>query len=80
MFGPCSFINVIGGRKEEDEDGRSRKNMVEVAIVLKLLRNLYKSVSNFGVMLIFFFQCFNDFNLQMFSFCNIYRSSFICNG
>ncbi|XP_068331789.1 uncharacterized protein [Pyrus communis] len=42
MFGPYSFINVIGGREEKDEDGRSRKNMVEVAIVLKILRNLYK--------------------------------------
>ncbi|XP_021823635.1 uncharacterized protein LOC110764898 [Prunus avium] len=42
MFGPFSFINVIGGREEKDEDGRSRKNMVEVAIILKLLRKLYK--------------------------------------
>ncbi|XP_061990361.1 uncharacterized protein LOC133708840 [Rosa rugosa] len=42
MFGPYSFINVIGGREEKDEDGHSRKNMVEVAIVSKILRNLYK--------------------------------------
>ncbi|KAM1846609.1 hypothetical protein ACFX14_011002 [Malus domestica] len=42
MFGPYSFINVIGGREEKDEDGRSRKNMVEVAIVLKIIRNVYK--------------------------------------
>ncbi|BFG15995.1 hypothetical protein CerSpe_022680 [Prunus speciosa] len=42
MFGPFSFINVIGGREEKDEDGRSRKNMVEVAIILKILRKLYK--------------------------------------
>ncbi|XP_062007129.1 uncharacterized protein LOC133724421 [Rosa rugosa] len=42
MFGPYSFINVIGGREEKDEDGRSRKNMVEVAIVSQILRNLYK--------------------------------------
>ncbi|KAK9932130.1 hypothetical protein M0R45_019379 [Rubus argutus] len=42
MFGPYSFANVNDGREEKDEDGHSRKNMVEVAIVLKLLRNLYK--------------------------------------
>ncbi|CAL8993557.1 unnamed protein product [Prunus brigantina] len=42
MFGPFSFINVIDGREEKDEDGRSRKNMVEVAIILKILRKLYK--------------------------------------
>ena len=58
MFGPYSFINVVGGREEKDEDGRSRKNMVEVAIVLKILRNLYKSMSSSGVMLIFFFSVF----------------------
>ncbi|KAJ6726124.1 MAMMARY TURMOR VIRUS RECEPTOR-like protein 1 2 MTVR1 2 [Salix purpurea] len=45
MFGPYSFINVIGGREELDEVGHSRKNMVEVAIVLKLLRGLYKAWS-----------------------------------
>ncbi|KAI5351783.1 hypothetical protein L3X38_004674 [Prunus dulcis] len=42
MFGPFSFINVIGGREEKDEDGRSRKNMVEVAIILKILQKLYE--------------------------------------
>ncbi|KAJ6321838.1 hypothetical protein OIU77_011843 [Salix suchowensis] len=45
MFGPYSFINVIGGREELDDVGHSRKNMVEVAIVLKLLRGLYKAWS-----------------------------------
>ncbi|KAI5351771.1 hypothetical protein L3X38_004662 [Prunus dulcis] len=42
MFGPFSFINVISGREEKDEDGHSRKNMIEVAIILKILRKLYK--------------------------------------
>ncbi|KAL3582367.1 hypothetical protein D5086_016699 [Populus alba] len=45
MFGPYTFINVIGGREELDDVGHSRKNMVEVAIVLKLLRSLYKAWS-----------------------------------
>ncbi|KAF3432418.1 hypothetical protein FNV43_RR27158 [Rhamnella rubrinervis] len=43
MYGTYSFINVIGGREEKDDDGLSRRNMVEVAIVLKILRNLYKA-------------------------------------
>ncbi|XP_052204545.1 uncharacterized protein LOC127809631 isoform X2 [Diospyros lotus] len=41
MFGPYSFINVIGGREEVDDDGRSRRNMVEVAIVVKIVQHLY---------------------------------------
>ncbi|XP_060669556.1 uncharacterized protein LOC132800264 isoform X1 [Ziziphus jujuba] len=43
MYGPYSFINVIGGREEKDDDGRSWRNMVEVAIVLKILQNLYRA-------------------------------------
>ncbi|XP_065872271.1 uncharacterized protein [Euphorbia lathyris] len=43
MFGPYSFINVLGGREEMDDVGHSRLNTVEVAIVSKLLRSLYKA-------------------------------------
>ncbi|XP_062113026.1 uncharacterized protein LOC133824169 isoform X1 [Humulus lupulus] len=43
MFGTYSFLNVIGGREEKDDDGHSRKNMVEVALVIKILQNLYKA-------------------------------------
>lgn len=42
MFGPYSFLNVIGGSEEKDDDGHSRKNLVEVAIVLKIVQNLHK--------------------------------------
>ncbi|KAF2298178.1 hypothetical protein GH714_016782 [Hevea brasiliensis] len=45
MFGPYSFINVTGGREEVDDVGHSRRNMVEVAIVLKLVHCLYKEWS-----------------------------------
>ena len=44
MFGSYSFINVVGGKEEKDDDGRSRRNMVEVAIVIKILKNLYTGV------------------------------------
>ncbi|WCJ17630.1 P-loop containing nucleoside triphosphate hydrolases superfamily protein [Euphorbia peplus] len=43
MFGPYSFINVFGGREEKDDVGHSRLNTVEVAIVLKLVKTLYKA-------------------------------------
>ncbi|KAL3635036.1 hypothetical protein CASFOL_022090 [Castilleja foliolosa] len=48
MFGPYSFINVHGGKEELDDAGRSRRNMVEVAVVVKLLQKLFKAwnVSN----------------------------------
>ncbi|KAF7142000.1 hypothetical protein RHSIM_Rhsim06G0167800 [Rhododendron simsii] len=42
MFGPYSFINVIGGKEEKDDAEHSRRNMVEVAVVVKILQKLYK--------------------------------------
>ncbi|PWA76942.1 uvrD-like Helicase, ATP-binding domain, P-loop containing nucleoside triphosphate hydrolase [Artemisia annua] len=50
MFGSYSFINVVGGREEKDDDGRSLRNMVEVAVVNKLVKNLYKALSNLFLM------------------------------
>lgn len=44
MYGPYSFINVSEGREEVDDDGRSRRNMVEAAVVAKILHNLFKSM------------------------------------
>ncbi|KAF3974968.1 hypothetical protein CMV_001742 [Castanea mollissima] len=43
MFGPYSFISVIDGREEKDDSERSWRNMVEVSIVMKILKNLYKA-------------------------------------
>ncbi|KAK2635999.1 hypothetical protein Ddye_030791 [Dipteronia dyeriana] len=43
MFGPYSFISIINGREELDDVGHSRKNLVEVSVVLKILQNLYKA-------------------------------------
>ncbi|KAL6538714.1 hypothetical protein OROGR_012702 [Orobanche gracilis] len=45
MFGPYSFINVCDGREEFDDVGHSIRNMVEVAVILKLLRKLFKEWS-----------------------------------
>ncbi|KAK8699566.1 hypothetical protein V6N13_115649 [Hibiscus sabdariffa] len=42
MFGPYSFINV-SGREEMDDLGLNCRNMVEVALVLRLLRTLFKA-------------------------------------
>ncbi|KAK6921526.1 protein of unknown function DUF6469 [Dillenia turbinata] len=43
MFGPYSFINIYGGREVQDEAGYSRRNMVEVGVVVKLIQNIYKA-------------------------------------
>ncbi|XP_065632688.1 uncharacterized protein LOC111996915 isoform X2 [Quercus suber] len=43
MFGPYSFISVIDGREEKDDSERSWRNMVEVSIVMKILKNLSKA-------------------------------------
>ncbi|XP_044475467.1 uncharacterized protein LOC123203246 isoform X4 [Mangifera indica] len=40
IFRPYSFINILEGR--EEFIGHSSRNMVEVAVVMKILQNLYK--------------------------------------
>ncbi|XP_011048852.1 PREDICTED: uncharacterized protein LOC105142765 isoform X1 [Populus euphratica] len=41
MYGPYSFINVANG-KEQSNDGRSKKNLVEVAVVSAIVASLFK--------------------------------------
>ncbi|XP_068646917.1 uncharacterized protein [Aristolochia californica] len=48
MYGAYSFINITDGREEKDEFGRSRKNMVEVAVVIRILRSLHKAWDGTG--------------------------------
>ncbi|XP_030461793.2 uncharacterized protein LOC115681846 [Syzygium oleosum] len=43
MFGPYSFISIPDGREEVGDDGFSLKNPVEVEVVLRILRNLYRA-------------------------------------
>ncbi|KAH1189210.1 TPR and ankyrin repeat-containing protein 1 [Glycine max] len=46
MFGPYSFINVFEGKEQFDDAGRSYKNMAEVAVVMTILKNLFKAWLN----------------------------------
>ncbi|XP_058076265.1 uncharacterized protein LOC131224851 [Magnolia sinica] len=46
MYGAYSFIHIADGR--EKKDGTSWKNMVEVAVVLKVIRSLFKSWDGTG--------------------------------
>ncbi|KAM0997557.1 hypothetical protein EV1_007483 [Malus domestica] len=41
-YGRYSFIKVIGGQAEKEGDEHNRKNIVEVAVVMKILRYLFK--------------------------------------
>ncbi|XP_011091752.2 uncharacterized protein LOC105172113 [Sesamum indicum] len=43
MFGPYSFIDIRCGREELDDYGRSRRNMFEVAVIVKLVQKLFKA-------------------------------------
>ncbi|CAM8956395.1 unnamed protein product [Rhodiola kirilowii] len=43
MFGSYSFINIFGAREEIDDFKHSRRNLVEVAAVVKIIRNLHKA-------------------------------------
>lgn len=44
MYGSYSFINIAIGKETTDSSGRSRRNMIEVAVVLQILKNLYKGM------------------------------------
>ena len=41
MYGPFSFINVTNW-KEDQDNGFSRKNMLEVAVVAEIVASLFK--------------------------------------
>ena len=45
MFGPYSFINVPGGNEDGDGDDYSLRNIVEAAVVVKIVQKLYKGMS-----------------------------------
>ncbi|BAT88931.1 hypothetical protein VIGAN_05257800 [Vigna angularis var. angularis] len=53
MFGPYSFINVVGGKEQFDDEGSSYKNLAEVAVVMTILKNLHKGCV--AVQLLFLF-------------------------
>ena len=57
MFGPYSFINVSHGA-EQFHNSHSRKNMVEVAVVVEILASLFKGnflqLTNFWRMTFFY--------------------------
>ncbi|KAJ8629370.1 hypothetical protein MRB53_022693 [Persea americana] len=48
LYGAYSFINIADGREEKEDTGNSWRNMVEVAVVLKIVSCLYKSLANTG--------------------------------
>ncbi|XP_058076289.1 uncharacterized protein LOC131224868 [Magnolia sinica] len=48
MYGAYSFINIADGREEKDYIGSSFKNMVEVAVVVQIVRSLFKSWQGTG--------------------------------
>ncbi|KAK9088756.1 hypothetical protein Scep_027838 [Stephania cephalantha] len=56
MFGPYSFINIADGREEVGDIGHSYRNMVEVALVMKIVREVF--------MVIGFYMRFEDDSLE----------------
>lgn len=45
LFGPYSFINISCGKEEMDDVQCCIKNMVEVAVVTRIVHNMYKGIS-----------------------------------
>ncbi|XP_020084770.1 LOW QUALITY PROTEIN: uncharacterized protein LOC109707703 [Ananas comosus] len=48
MYGAYSFINIEHGKEGKDKYGRSLKNMIEVAVVVQILKKLFKASVTFG--------------------------------
>lgn len=44
MYGAYSFINIEHGMEGKDKYGRSLKNMIEVAVVVQILKKLFRGV------------------------------------
>ena len=44
LFGYFSFINISCGKEEMDDVQNSRKNMLEVAVVIKIVGKLFKGM------------------------------------
>ena len=44
-FGSYTLINVTDGREDKEGTGNSRRNMVEVAVVLHLIQTIFKCMS-----------------------------------
>ncbi|XP_057835542.2 uncharacterized protein LOC131045894 isoform X2 [Cryptomeria japonica] len=42
MYGTYAFINITDAREEEDDFGKSKRNIVEAAVVLHILSKLFK--------------------------------------
>jgi superfamily I DNA and/or RNA helicase len=44
MFGPYSFINVETGEEDSDNSGLSKKNIIEVAVIVHILKELSQGI------------------------------------
>ena len=44
-FGSYTLINVTDGREDKEGTGNSRRNMVEVAVVLHLIQTIFRCMS-----------------------------------
>lgn len=44
LFGFYFFIDILEGREEFDDEGYCSRNLVEVVVVLKIVRNLFKGI------------------------------------
>ncbi|KAL6882575.1 hypothetical protein ACP4OV_011265 [Aristida adscensionis] len=51
MFGPYSFINVDSGNETTEKHGRSLKNTIEVAAVVRIVQRLFKERVSSGTKL-----------------------------
>ncbi|KAG2574247.1 hypothetical protein PVAP13_7KG316209 [Panicum virgatum] len=51
LFGPYSFINVEGGHETTERYGRSLKNTIEVAVVVRMVQRLFKEAVSTGIKL-----------------------------
>lgn len=53
-FGTYTFLNIVDGKEEREVSGTSWHNMVEVAVVLQLIKSIFKCMYLGPYILLFF--------------------------
>jgi hypothetical protein len=68
-FGTYTFINVSDGREDKEGTGNSRRNMVEVAVVLHLIHTIFKCMSTLNSVL--FLNILSTFFMKLYGYYNM---------
>ncbi|KAF8398791.1 hypothetical protein HHK36_014649 [Tetracentron sinense] len=78
MFGPYSFISISDGKEVLDDVGHSLKNMVEVAVVIRILRNLFRGMLIVCLMVVLFYAFLSSLFVMSNELLSVFYIVFVC--